>query len=467
MRLFYIILILFFLGEHCIAQSIPENTGIPAHPWADGAGKWASGGRAGDAYLVTNTNTVGAGSIADAATQSNKVIIVTVAGTLQQQGVIQPQGDSLTWLFVTAPGEGFSMRQTVMEFRAANQIVLGLRMRVGADPGNPNPTQRDALSLNSSTNEVYNVNIAYSSFAYSMDEMIDIRNGAHDITIQNCIIAYPLYDSWHPSTPHSMAFNSTTGTDPNYNISVYKNLFALYNRRGTKTDSTGFEAVNNFHYGWRQHAFENQEHGFAKVINNYLQSTSSQVGAASTFLVSSATSSLKFYVAGNISPQITSADQWSGANGSKTYRVYDPETRHIRGTILNAEAVKDLVMTSAGAFPLDSLDMAVLDTIRTGEGALIDTTSETVGFETYVGTAGTDSDSDGIPDAWEIRLGTDPQTADAMAHTKHGWYVNAEVWAFYLIAEHTEDFQSAPARNSRYRGNGKYKRARKPYWPKL
>ena len=47
-----------------------------------------------------------------------------------------------------------------------------------------------------------------------------------------------------------------------------------------------------------------------------------------------------------------------------------------------------------------------------GTGSLINSPSEVGGYETYsAGTAATDTDQDGIPDAWETQHGLNPNQA--------------------------------------------------------
>src|SRR5262245_52972159 len=80
---------------------------IPAFPGAEGAGAFTTGGRGGSIYRVTNTNSSGAGSFADAVSQPNRIIVFTVSGYIDLGAkTFKNIADNLTIAGQTAPGEG-------------------------------------------------------------------------------------------------------------------------------------------------------------------------------------------------------------------------------------------------------------------------------------------------------------------------------------------------------------------------
>ena len=55
---------------------------ILAFPGAEGAGAFTAGGRGGSIYRVTNLNTDGPGSLADAVSQPNRIVVFAVSGII-------------------------------------------------------------------------------------------------------------------------------------------------------------------------------------------------------------------------------------------------------------------------------------------------------------------------------------------------------------------------------------------------
>ena len=94
----------------------PALAQLPAFPGAEGAGAFATGGRNGTIYRVTNLNLRGAGSLADAVSRPDRIIVFTVSGTLDLSAGTKRKGSlliappNITIVGQTAPGEGICLQ---------------------------------------------------------------------------------------------------------------------------------------------------------------------------------------------------------------------------------------------------------------------------------------------------------------------------------------------------------------------
>ena len=205
-----------------------------AFPGAEGFGKYAVGGRYGSVYHVTNLNDSGTGSLRDAVSQPNRIVVFDVAGVIHLKSRLTFKNN----LYVagqTAPGEGVTVYGNGVSFSgASNSIVryLRFRMGVGGDSG------KDAAGVANGTNMIFD----HLSVSWGRDETFSIssdgKGALGDITIQNSIIAQGLLT------------HSAGGLMQADNITLYRNLYVDNSTRNNKIKGKN-QYVNNIVYNWQ------------------------------------------------------------------------------------------------------------------------------------------------------------------------------------------------------------------------
>lgn len=137
--------------------------------------------------------------------------------------------------------------------------------------------------------------------------------------------------------------------------------------------------------------------------------------------------------------------QYTGAGliGEYDYDRYAYATEYYE----SAEAAYNTVLECAGTWNRDEVEKRLVNDVKTqscryggatygAQKGIIDTEADAEGFYAYATdyTVPTDTDADGMPDAWETENGGDPTTADNNALTESG-YTLLEVYLNSLFGE--------------------------------
>ena len=194
--------------------SDPFYNPVVAFRGAQGYGANATGGRgngtAGSTQLalVTNLNDSGTGSLRAALTMTGKrVIVPRVSGYVRLASRIEPTGD-FTFLGQLAPG-GFGIRPNTLPkdisgylriVGVSNVIVRYLTVRSGENT--IGYTSNDCIRVSSGAS---NVILDHVSASYATDEVAQLGTNADLVTLQNCLLAYPLELPGQPEPAHAYA----------------------------------------------------------------------------------------------------------------------------------------------------------------------------------------------------------------------------------------------------------------------
>ena len=228
-----------FLGLLLAGSSLCANAQQLAFPGAQGWGRFATGGRTGTVYHVTNLNDSGAGSLRDAVSQPNRIVVFDVAGVIKINSRIV-FAKNLYVAGQTAPGEGVTVYGNGVSFSGAtNTIVRYMRFRMGkgGDSG------KDCAGIANGTNMIFD----HCSFSWGLDETFSINpdgkgENPENITISNTIMGQGLMT------------HSAGGLMQSNNITLYRNLYCDNSTRNNKIKGIN-QYVNNIVYNWKNAAY--------------------------------------------------------------------------------------------------------------------------------------------------------------------------------------------------------------------
>ncbi|KAF1926400.1 polysaccharide lyase family 1 protein [Didymella exigua CBS 183.55] len=226
-----------------------------AFPGAEGFGKDAIGGRNGKVYVVSNLNDSGTGSLRDAVSQPDRIVVFQVGGLIKiKERIVLSKRISI--LGQTAPGDGITVYGNGWSFSNADDaIVRYIRIRMGKG----GTSGKDAAGIAEGKNMIFD----HISVSWGRDETFSINGPAANITIQNSIIAQGL-------ETHSCGGLMQTELDGG--VSLFRNLYIDNKTRNPKVKGTN-DFINNVVYNWGGGggyiAGDSSGQSEANIIGNY------------------------------------------------------------------------------------------------------------------------------------------------------------------------------------------------------
>ncbi len=419
MNKLYSSIIIFLLAGF---QLIQAQT--PAFPGAEGYGKYASGGREGSVYEVTNLNDSGPGSLRDAVSQSNRTVVFRVSGDIELKSALFFGGNNITVAGQTAPGDGICVRDypTIVSRESSprkNIIIRYVRFRLGDRYG----LSSDALNINDGQNII----LDHCTMSWGGDECFSAY-GNQNITVQYCIIGEGLNYKGHSmgglwggyTTYHHNLIHTNGSRHPKYAYTYDEDI----------TDSR-----NNVIYNWGYQSAYTSPTGRVNLVNNYYKAGPA-TGSGVRDRIVQGEPTKRMYITGNYVagyPGVT-ADNWNGGvdplNGGIPIRYDVPFTVPNPLPEQSAQdAYLEIVSHAGASFPTrDDADLRAIKNLIDSTGFILTRQSDAGGFpKLYSLPPPTDSDHDGMPDDYETAEGLNPNDAADRNGDKNGnGYTNLE-----------------------------------------
>lgn len=426
-------------------EAVPPYTGSAyAFPGAEGFGRETTGGRGGKVFYVTSLEDDGSsGTLRHAVSQPGKrTIVFATGGTIRLKSRLNITQGDLTIAGQSAPGGGITIRDYPVVISASNIILRYLRFRMGDAAAQ----QADALEARFQKHII----IDHCSLSWSTDECATFYAN-ENFTLQWCIISESLKTSVHQKGSHGYG-----GIWGGKNASFHHNLLAHHDSRNPRLGEEAGKAFaltdlvdmrNNVIYNWAGNSTYGGEAMNVNIVNNYYKpGPATPTGSKRNRIVSLDKNKVegtevfgvwgKFFIDGNVvegNPQVLT-DNWGRGVLNQFHNSYgqisQEEISAMRRsaphdiaqnvtTHTAAEAI-NLVLDQAGSsLYRDAVDLRILANVKSNsydfEGSLggtkgiIDSQEDVGGWpELDLGQSPTDSDNDGMPDAWESENKLDP-----------------------------------------------------------
>lgn len=448
---------------------------IPAFPGAEGGGAYTPGGRGGKVITVTSLADSGPGTFREACeTGGARIIVFNVSGIIRLKSPINIRAPYITIAGQTAPGDGVCITGASVLLDTHDIIIRHMRFRRGQQDV---AFRDDALGGNC----IGNIIIDHCSATWGLDENMSIYRHVYNrgkdgyglklptvnITIQNSIFAEAL-------DVYNHAFGATIG---GHNCMFCRNLFASNISRNCSIGmNEDFNFVNNVTFNWWNRSIDGGDNtSRLNIINNYFkpgpitpkdQPIAYRIIKLETGRSAEAKNKYgKAYVNGNIvvgNKEVTQ-NNWNGGVQGYDPKKADTPIEEVRMekpfnmpyvNIMNTKDAYKWVINNVGAtFPKrDAVDQRIVKTVKTGKTyyvkdakefispyvkrrlpadsykqGIITDPSQVGGLPEYNGTLYIDTDKDGMPDAWEIKYGLNPNdSSDAVLDCNGDGYTNIE-----------------------------------------
>jgi hypothetical protein len=476
-----------FLGLITCARAAEPTL---AFPGAEGAGRFASGGRTGQVVHVTNLNASGPGSLAEAVSGPDRIVVFDVSGIIdlthekdgvpKKGGVVRIEYPNLTIAGQSAPGEGICLKGGALSIAASNVIVRHLRVRRGfiaeSDSGDAlelKPPkvgeQEQAVGRDQAVfekikikkiqrgktmhafSEITDVMLDHLSTSWATDENLTLTH-AERTTAQFCVAAEGLDYANPKQTPPNHSEGSLWGSGtPDGRSTLHHSLYAHNRLRNPRTTGGADEPAvltfyNNIVYDWSEYPSHT---GSERVLVNWLNNTyrpgpSTPAEMRGTMFIFMGDPGARIFARGNAivgDEAATEDNRRAIAFNRKLEKLSSADRAGMIVDATHGEPPESLegtrvayarVLAEAGAtLPArDSVDARILRQVRDGTGKVIEKETNLAPRDRWPNYRSLppppDRDRDGMPDFWEEQFGLNPDDPADAMRIAAGGYANIE-----------------------------------------
>ncbi|XZE43349.1 hypothetical protein SH467x_002907 [Pirellulaceae bacterium SH467] len=404
-----------------------EEPTVVAFPGAEGWGAISRGGRGGKVIRVTNLNSSGPGSLAEAcSTEGPRIVVFTVSGVIR--GDVRITHPFITIAGQTAPGAGITIEGVVSSYDHGVHDVILRHLRVR--PRRATGAGGDCIQLGGQgprKTGTYNIVLDHLSLSWGNDEMIDLYH-AHHVSVQWCTIEGS-DNQGHDKGEHN--FGMISAAEDSGAVSIHHNLWAHHARRVPcmapyREDAAG-DFCNNVIYNCRG-GYTDDGHGdrVKSAVNlhkNYYRRGPQTKDRIYPFALSP---KMNYFVHDNYfedwglqghpkywkwGTQPGSAPKWLQFNNNGGELDAPAPTPPIQ--LVGPEDAYELVLRKAGCWPRDRVTLQTIEEVQSQTGSWGRSSPPAPSDEWFLqglekAAPPPDSDQDGMPDAWELRHNLNP-----------------------------------------------------------
>ena len=437
---------------------------VPAFPGAGGAGKWTVGGRGSTVYEVTSLADSGPGTLREAIeAEGPRTVIFRTGGVIHLEDRLTITNPYITIAGQTAPGGGIVISDRPFWINTYNVIVRHIRVRMGLGRRDlPGLITDDAFG----GRPVSDIIVDHVSASWGHDEnlsfykMEDVDNDGNAppterVTVQWSIIGEALGERFHPygtvfggkhATYHHNLHACHISWEPYLEIEHALRPLSL------NPAPDDLSLVNNVFFVWLNRGLEGGGEGTINIINNWFVPDMDPYVDGRDFPIikkigDETGGQRSRYMAGNIMQgrDQVSADNWINVEGDVDQARSDVQFEMFAPvTIESAGTAYEAVLTQSGATlpKRDMVDERIVDATRNQKSYYLPIEIKQIDhypfnepgivdlpyYEAGIGPA--DDDHDGIPNAWELARGLDPNNpVDGPliinGYSNLEWYLNA------------------------------------------